>query len=139
VIALATTLGRPATRPRRTARRSTLKMAVGAVLTGATVIPAWAGFAEPVRRGAVVTVWIKTIGSVFICGALIAVANWVYTLCSLRWSQAGLPMMPPIAVKPGGGTLPIGPGAQAQTSSGTTTGQPGTARASYLNDLYKDC
>lgn len=127
----------PTSPPSTAAPTSRLTFTVGAVLTGAAVIPAWLGFAEPVRRGAVVTAWLKSIGSVFLCGALIAVANWIYTLCSLRWTQAGLPMIPPISVKPGGGAFPLG--AATATASGPSPGQTATSqKTSWMHDMYKD-
>ena len=115
---------------------SKLEIVVGAVVAGAAAIPAWVGFAEPVRRGAVVTAWLKSIGSVFLTGALIALANWIYTLCTLRWTQAGLPMITPINVKPGGGALPIGPGSAPSSGAGQATTTAG--KVSWLGDMYRD-
>ena len=87
------------------------RFAVVGVGVGLTrgVLPAMLGIAEPVERGAVVKVWLKHIVGVLICGALIALGNWVYTLFSAQWSQAGLPDLPPMLAKPGGGqAVPIG-------------------------------
>jgi hypothetical protein len=120
--------------PLQSGAPSTLEIVIGAVVTGASVIPAWLGFAEPVRRGAVVTVWLKTIGSVFLTGALIALANWIYTLCSLRWTQAGLPVITPMNVRPGGGALPLG----SASTIGSGTQATSAGKASWLGDLYKD-
>jgi hypothetical protein len=120
--------------PVPSAEPSKLELVIGAVVTGATAVPAWLGFAEPVRRGAVVTAWLRTIGSVFLTGALIALANWIYTLCSLRWTQAGLPVITPINVKPGGGALPIGTASTVGSSTQTTT----SGKASWLGEMYKD-
>lgn len=124
--------------PRAAGPRRALVATVGAVVTGATVLPAFLGFAEPVRRGVVVVAWLKTIAGVLVCGALLALGNWIYTLCALQWSQTGLPPMPPMMIKPGGGDLPVANAQNASIPFGTSpAAQTQKPETSWINE-YQD-
>lgn len=97
--------------PRRRPFRIAAEVAAGIV-----VVPSLLGFAEPVSKSATVKAWMKHIMGVLICGALIALGNWIYTLFSAQWSQAGMPDLPPMVARPGGGGQ-VGPIANQQTGS----------------------
>ena len=112
--------------------------ATGIVASGATILPALLGIAEPVQRGAWVVAWGKQILGVLICGALIALGNWIYTLFSTQWEQAGLPLLPPMVARPGAAA-----GTATTTATQTVRIAPGNAsgarpvESSFL-DQYKD-
>ena len=84
------------------------------------------------HRASTVTIWVKHIIGVLICGALMALGNWVYSLFSDQWNQSGLPTLPVMVARPGGGHgpataqlggvgLPSTPGRGAATSRAAST------------------
>jgi len=85
--------------------------------------------------------WIKHIFGVLICGALIALGNWIYTLFSSQWAQAGMPELPVMVSRPGG--QPFVPNQTGQSGQRTINigmgGQPqaSTPRSSFM-DEYRD-
>jgi hypothetical protein len=126
---------------RRLSRTRAAEVAIGAAVTGVVVLPAFLGFAEPVRRGAAAVAWLKSIAGVLLCGALLALGNWIYTLCTIQWAQTGLPAMPPMVVRPGGGELPLGAaGAAAPINSGGAQAAraPKPATSWLASDEYRD-
>ncbi len=97
-------------------------------------LPAMLGIAEPIEKGAVVRVWLKHIVGVLLCGALIALGNWIYTLFSAQWAQAGFPDLPPMVAKPGGGqAVPMGGAA----GGGPKNAPPRRRRASGAAELSR--
>jgi len=110
---------------------------VGAVVAGATVLPAFLGFAEPMRRGAAAMFWMKTITNVLVCGALLALSQWIFTLYTNQWTQTGLPVIPLIDAKPGGGPLPAGGASRGNLGVAQATTSHKT-QASWLGDEYRD-
>jgi hypothetical protein len=86
------------------------EITIGAAGTTAAVLPAFLGFAEPVKRGAAARIVMKQIFGVIACGALLALGNWIFTQCSKQWVEAGLPADLPLLVTRagGGGSLPSG-------------------------------
>jgi hypothetical protein len=112
---------------------------VGAVVTGAAVIPAFLGFAAPVQRGAIAVAWMKSIAGVLICGALLAFSNWIYTLCTMQWAQTGLPALPPLAMRPGTGEAPVGIGGLPNNTGSGSTQRSSKASSTWLaQDEYRD-
>ena len=93
-----------------------------------------------------VSVWAKHIVGVLVCGALIALGNWIYTMFSAQWSQAGMPDLPPMVSRPGpgNGAVPISTAqSPAQGARGSIFTQPpaapsGQKAAPSFLDEYRD-
>lgn len=104
----------PAPAPPARAAHVVAEVTVGTAVTAAAVLPAFLGFAEPTRRGAAARVLAKQLAGVLLCGALLALGNFIFTWCSVQWAQAGLPVDLPLLVsRPGGGVMPPGATTQA--------------------------
>jgi hypothetical protein len=104
--------------PRNAAPPSTrlvVEVTVGSAVTAAAVLPAFLGFAEPAKRYAAARVVARQLFGVILCGALLALGNFIFTLCSKQWVEAGLPAdLPLLVARPGGGAIP----ASHQTPAG---------------------
>jgi hypothetical protein len=121
--------------PEESVSVATMAGIVGVVL-GATVMPVLRTFADPVQRRATrVIVVLKHIIGVIICGALIALGNWIYTLSSMQWNQAGLPDLPPMLAKAGAGPAPQAAGGVHGAGPIRGTGAPAAtgAQPDFLN------
>lgn len=83
------------------------EITVGSAVAAATVLPVFLGFAEPAKRGAAARIVAKQLIGVLICGALLALGNYIFTWCSTQWAAAGLPVdLPTIVMRPGSGAPP---------------------------------
>lgn len=83
------------------------EVTIGSAVAAATVLPVFLGFAEPAKRGAAARVVAKQLIGVLICGALLALGNYIFTWCSTQWAAAGLPVdLPTIVMRPGSGAPP---------------------------------
>ncbi len=119
MIELIRKLRRRVARTRPLAQRRRPFRIAGELAAGIVVVPSLLSFAEPVSKAATVKAWMKHIMGVLICGALIALGNWIYTLFSAQWSQAGMPDLPPMVARPGGGGQ-VGPIANQQQAAGSS-------------------
>jgi hypothetical protein len=109
------------------------EVTVGSAITAAAVLPAFLGFAEPAKRGAAARIVFKQLLGVIVCGALLALGNWIFTQCSKQWIEAGLPGDLPLMVsRPGGGAMP----AAGQTPAGGAVRIGGTASSTAPKDEW---
>ncbi len=107
-----------------------VELTIGAAATTAAVLPVFLGFAEPVKRGAAARILMRQMFGVIVCGALLALGNWIFTQCSKQWVEAGLPADLPLLIprSGGGGTLPNGqspPGGSVRSAGASSSSAAG--------------
>lgn len=116
-----------------TAAHVAVEVTVGSAVTAAAVLPVFLGFAEPAKSGAAARIVFKQLLGVVLCGALLALGNWIFTQCSKQWIEAGLPGDLPLMVsRPGGGAMP----APGQTPAGGAVRIGGTSGSTTPKDEW---